>query len=224
LKYHHIACLGPDALTFLQGQLTCDMRTVRPDALTLACYCNLKGRVVAAPYLYAVEQGFHLIIPDPIAPILLKALSKVGVFSQVTLTELSAELPAIPVLSHPQFPIQDDFGFTLGTAEPPACDEAWEATLIKHKIPLISLPQSEQFLPHYLGMVERGAISFTKGCYLGQEIIARMHYKGNLKKHLVSVVGDDLPNGDLVNQVIYEGKRYTLMITEKSKESQDDNT
>jgi folate-binding protein YgfZ len=143
----------------------------------------------------------------------MKALNKVIIFSQSKLTDISTQLPAVAVLGDPQFEICPGAGFTLGNA-PAAPEHAWLAHLISHQIPTLSLAQSEHFLPHYVGMIELGAVSFTKGCYLGQEIIARMHYKANLKKHLVSIIGDEVPNGERVNEVIFEGKRYTLIILE----------
>lgn len=211
MKYSTLACLGPDALTFLQGQLSCDMREIGPERLSLGCYCNLKGRVFAAPYIYSVPEGFHLILPADLAPAFIQSLSRVIAFSKATLTDISAQHPATPVLENPQFEIAPGVGFTLGPVESAPTD-AWLAALITHKIPTIALAQSEKFLPHYIGMIELGAVSFTKGCYLGQEIIARMHYKGNLKKHLVCQIDPPESDGDIVNSVEFSGKSYVLAI------------
>ncbi len=60
----------------------------------------------------------------------------------------------------------------------------WKALDITHKIPAIYPETSEKFLPHDLGLPELHAVSFNKGCYTGQEIIARMQYRGKLKNHL----------------------------------------
>lgn len=54
----------------------------------------------------------------------------------------------------------------------------------KENIPMIYPETSEQFLPHDLNLPALGAVSFNKGCYTGQEIIARMHYRGKLKNQL----------------------------------------
>lgn len=62
--------------------------------------------------------------------------------------------------------------------------EFWQLALFQAKIPSLSLTQSEQFLPHDIGLIALGAINFKKGCYTGQEIIARMQYLGKLKKSL----------------------------------------
>jgi folate-binding protein YgfZ len=215
LLYKTIACLGPDALRFLQGQLSCDMREVGPNALSLGCYCSLKGRVIAAPYLYAVPEGFHLIVPADLTPVLLKSLNKFIVFSKATLSDLSEAFPVHPLLGESPHSLCPGAGFALGENAQPTDEKAWEAHLIEHKIPLIALAQSERFLPHDLGLVELGAVSFNKGCYVGQEIIARMHYKAKLKKHPTVWVGQgEYPlEGEIVNQVDYAGKRYVLAVS-----------
>ncbi len=60
----------------------------------------------------------------------------------------------------------------------------WHAEEISMKIPRIYPETSEVFLPHEIGLPELGAVNFSKGCYTGQEIIARMEYRGKLKNHL----------------------------------------
>lgn len=73
---------------------------------------------------------------------------------------------------------------------------------IREKIPNVYQQTIEQLLPHYVNLIELGGVSFKKGCYLGQEIVARMHYKGNIKKHLVAgylsnALGALIPGEDL---------------------------
>lgn len=60
----------------------------------------------------------------------------------------------------------------------------WEQMDIAAMLPAVYPETVDQFLPHHLGLVELGAVSFDKGCYLGQEIVARMQWRGNIKKHI----------------------------------------
>lgn len=60
----------------------------------------------------------------------------------------------------------------------------WELQNIKAGIPSLSLNTIDLFTPHQLNLPALNAVSFTKGCYTGQEIVARMHYLGKLKQHL----------------------------------------
>lgn len=61
---------------------------------------------------------------------------------------------------------------------------AWQLALIENKIPSVDAKTSGEFLPHSLGLPSLQAVSFKKGCYRGQEIVARMEYLGKNKKHL----------------------------------------
>jgi folate-binding protein YgfZ len=65
-------------------------------------------------------------------------------------------------------------------------EQDWALSEILAGIPEIFPETTEQFLPHYIGLPQLGAISFTKGCYIGQEIIARMEYRSKDKKYHLS--------------------------------------
>lgn len=60
----------------------------------------------------------------------------------------------------------------------------WILEDIRNQVPEIWIETKEMFLPHPLNLPKLGAVSFTKGCYCGQEIIARMEYLGNIKRQL----------------------------------------
>src|SRR5690606_9815463 len=133
------------------------------------------------------------------------------VFSKASLRDVSEQETFYPALGSTDFTISESTGFTRTKSL--ACDPlAWQANLIIQKIPLIGLAQSGLFLPHDLGLVRLGAVSFDKGCYLGQEIIARMHYKAKLKKETQSWVGTGVCpfDGELVNELEYQGKIHRL--------------
>lgn len=66
----------------------------------------------------------------------------------------------------------------------------------------ISAATSETFLPHMLNYHETGAINFKKGCYTGQEIVARTHYRGQVKRHIARLALDGAapaPGSDITN-------------------------
>ncbi len=60
----------------------------------------------------------------------------------------------------------------------------WDAFLIEHRIPWISSDSSARYLPQMLGLIRLGAIDFAKGCYLGQEVVARAQHRGKVKRSL----------------------------------------
>jgi tRNA-modifying protein YgfZ len=77
----------------------------------------------------------------------------------------------------------------------------WKLLTIRDGIPTIYPETTGKFLPHEINLHELGAIHFDKGCYTGQEIIARMHYRGKLKKHMyqASIASESLilPGSDI---------------------------
>ncbi|HSW93529.1 MAG TPA: hypothetical protein VLJ15_04145 [Gammaproteobacteria bacterium] len=148
---------GEQAKPFLQGQLTCNMDDITSDTPQLAAHCNPQGRVISLFYLFLRDDHYFLQMPREMIPIAMKALQKYAVFFKVTLTDVSD-----------QNNIEKNF----------------IADNIKKNIPMIYPDTSEKFLPHDLNLPALGAVSFSKGCYTGQEIIARMHYRGKLKNQL----------------------------------------
>jgi len=77
----------------------------------------------------------------------------------------------------------------LDTALPSGDQQAWRLDLIRCGSADIQTQTRDQFLPQVLGY-DRYAVSFRKGCYTGQEIIARTHYKGQVKRHLQRFCAD----------------------------------
>lgn len=161
-----LAVYGEDAKRFLQGQLTCDLETITETSASLGAHCNPQGRVISLFKIIANPKGYYLQMPFELIPIALKALQKYAVFFKVSLIDESASL--------------NQLGFNT-TKENAEKQHQFE---ISQQIPSIFPETSEKFLPHELNLPNLNAISFTKGCYTGQEIIARMQYRGKLKKQL----------------------------------------
>lgn len=227
LSYKILSCTGPEAGQFLQGQLSCDVLALQPGDSTPGCYANLKGRVMAAFYIYRDNEGYHLILPADTLPLLEKDLAKYIVFSDAKLFE--SDTPVTPVLNADKtdvgINVTESAKLIIGDTSEKACDiNAWQAHLIQHNIPTIMAAQSEKFLPHYIGLIEMGAVNFDKGCFKGQEVIARMQYRATIKKHVFHtvldgeqnlptgepVMCDDKKVGEVVNSVVTQGKTYVL--------------
>ncbi len=106
---------------------------------------------------------------------------------------------------------------------------SWNAYLIKHGIPFITSATSGQMTPQMINYDKLDGVSFTKGCYLGQEVVARVHYKGKSARRcykvsfenkgesvttqinmpLYSIVGDKInESGKLINYCLEDGNKY----------------
>ncbi len=143
---------GHDASEFLQAQLTNDLRRLESEAEILAAWCNPKGRVIWFGTLCATDSGFALSAPAETAEDIVSQLTRFRFRSKV------------------QFDIVAD----SGTVDP--------AFLVQHGYPFIGRAQSEKFTAHMLNLDLLDAINLDKGCYVGQEVIARTHYKGATKR------------------------------------------
>ena len=147
-----IKITGADAFEFLQGQLTNDIGRLASEAEILAAWCNPKGRVLWFGTVWPVESGYGLSAPAETAAALVKRLTMFRFRSKVD----------FEILEEGQ------------TVDP--------AFLVENGLPYIAGEQSEQFTPHMLNLDLLDAISLDKGCYTGQEIVARTHYKGATKR------------------------------------------
>ena len=159
---------GLDAEKFLQGQLTCDVRLATEHAPPcLSAHCNLKGRVIFTCRLFYSDGGYFLAMPKSQVETAISSLKKYAAFSKVAICDASKAI---------KNPLQDQ-----ETDDSDACKRADIASGIADIYP----ETSGQFTPHELNYHELNGVSFEKGCYIGQEIVARMHYRGKLKNRFM---------------------------------------
>jgi len=104
----------------------------------------------------------------------------------------------------------------------------WNENLIRHGIGSVEEKTQEAFIPQMMNLSQQGGISFNKGCYTGQEIVARMQYLGKLKRHMYrlglqadvtlsagdEVFSQDKPVGTVVNTVIHQQQQQALVVLE----------
>lgn len=228
--YGLIAVSGPDAQTFLQGQLTADIREITATSPGFSAYCNPKGRIRALFRIFYHPDCYFLQLPIGVLPSALTALKKVARFSKVTLEDVSNQWQRVGIFIPQKYladlvylkimDFKDIIFLPLPCNDPDKRIEligqpnivksiwdklaeldnseigdfdAWKNLDIQAGIPEIWPETVEQFLPHTLNLPALGAVSFTKGCYCGQEIIARMEYRADVKQKLFKLI---LPNGN----------------------------
>ncbi len=200
---------GPDAERFLQGQLTCNLNEINTDTSHFGACCNAKGRIVANFTISFDGENYWLVLPTQSADLLEKHLQKYKVFFKATIEnckqshlifglfspqqEISTESQEDHNKAHQLLNISNqrqlliiendsDIGFDLLASLIPTLD--WRLADISEGILYIEAEQSEQWIPQYINWHKLDGISFNKGCYTGQEIIARLQYLGKTKKSL----------------------------------------
>jgi tRNA-modifying protein YgfZ len=204
-QFVFIEVSGPDAATYLQGQISCDIHKLEPGKTMMGCCCNLKGRIQSLFYIFQHENSYIIATSSELLEETLARLKQYAIFSKTNIdvnqdkfTAYGAisEKPDIfekdKALSSISFSLDDEnlfiiFGLSdklkLMTEEvKPA--EAFNFKLIQAGIPHLKHLSYEKFLPQELNLDKLGALDFEKGCYTGQEVVARLHYRGGLKQHL----------------------------------------
>lgn len=193
--YGTIAITGKDAEHFLQGQLTADVTQAQHPLV--AALLNPKGRALALGWLRKTEDGFLWIMPAKLISPTITHLKRFVLRSQVSLTDASADwqvclstevtagIPCLPTR------LQQKTGWfaSLIPAGTPLVQDiqAFHRACLQATYPTLTLATRERFTPHELNLLAFEGVSFTKGCYTGQEIVARMHYRGKPKTALRTV-------------------------------------
>ena len=204
---------GKDAGNYLQGQLTCDLREVDAGRHHTAMHLNLKGRGIASLRIAKDNDDYLLITPRGCDDSLISALEKYRLRSQITLTRddtlqlfgMAGELPTHTTAGHCS---SDEHGLwlryaqsdnallvvaseqaqatwtTLASTRQRGTANTWRLADIAAGEALLEHGADDRFLPQALNYDVTGGIHFQKGCYTGQEVVARMHFKGKMKQRM----------------------------------------
>ena len=207
---------GNDSSTFLQGQLTCNIKELRENNSFFAAFCNAKGRTISTLLIFKQGESFFLILPTPLKNKVQKKLQMYVLRSDVQLIDvndnycISGLQVSVKQLNNMTLPC-NDFAreneliklpnsnyLMIATVEESIkqwseyleqgiltqSSSAWNYLAISAGLAWLDDESSEVYIPQMLNLDKFGGISFDKGCYTGQEVIARTHYLGKAKRGL----------------------------------------
>lgn len=278
-KLNHESLLhlrGPDSLSFLQGQVSCDTRKLDASLALPGALCTVQGRVVGDFLLCALgEHHLALRLRRDVRATMAAVLAKYIVFSKAELepdredwqvlacwgpSAGAAVLESFGAQPRGKFGASVGEGFALvqtddagqqfelylqagaapgllqkiGEHMDAGSEADWQALQIANGIARIEAGTSGDMIPQMLNYDVTGHISFNKGCYTGQEVVARMHYRGKPKRRLYRAAipcgnfptglqvaaGDPLFSGDssqaagnVINAVADADGRMLLLVT-----------
>ena len=196
---------GEDVREFLHGQLSADIINMAIGQSRLAAYCDPDGRVLAVVLVYcAADDQIFVILNRLLAGSIAQRLQKFILRARVEVIEISRHYQIfgahgqtdIQPAVHIPLPEPADRNLILYPANLtlPAeftqtlLDESnWRRRDIELGLCWLNPATSGRFLPQMLGLLELAAVSFDKGCYPGQEVIAKIHYRGAVKRRLIPV-------------------------------------
>jgi tRNA-modifying protein YgfZ len=203
---------GADASSFLHGQLTNDIANLGAGEARLAGYCSAKGRLLASFLVWRCGDDLLLACSADLLASTLKRLRMFVLRARCVLTDASTEVPlhglagpaatawlgeAAPAIGRcavhagaTAIRLPDGAGmarFLLAGASaapplPPLDTRAWRWLEVASGIARVELATAEQFVPQMLNYELVGGVDFRKGCYPGQEVVARSQYRGTIKR------------------------------------------
>ncbi|MFZ5548647.1 MAG: YgfZ/GcvT domain-containing protein [Pseudomonadota bacterium] len=204
-----IRATGADAASFLQGQLTADVAGLAVGQATLAGYCSPKGRLLASFVAWrSAPEEFLLACSADLLPATLKRLSMFVLRAKCRLSDAGAELALWGVLGGAdeaaawsarspgaehavRLPDVDGHARWLvarpadAAALPPLDPALWQQLEVRSGIVRIVAATADQFVPQMVNFEIVGGVNFKKGCYPGQEVVARSQYRGTIKRRAV---------------------------------------
>ncbi len=201
-----IRARGDDAVSFLQGQLTQDVAKLDASSAALAGYCSPKGRLLASFVICKPAADEVLLLCHlSLLAATLKRLQMFVMRAKCKLTDATAELPLfgavgdaavallgdLPVWGRSEnclrWPDSEGNARVVLMAPHPALSPAlslddWQWLEVRSAIATIEAATVDQFVPQMLNYEQLGGVNFQKGCYPGQEIVARSQFRGTIKR------------------------------------------
>lgn len=224
---------GRDYLQFLQGQLSNDVRKLTQGNALLAGLHNPQGRVVALLRLTLLASDTVLaILPRELIDTVMARLQRYVLRAKVTLSDVSDAWQIWGVCGTPSPNIETEGLFlalpdsksgprgwllqkkseALKLQGTPLSFESWHRLDIAAELPQVFAATSELFVAQMLNLDTWDGIAFDKGCYTGQEVIARAHYRGQVKRRMQRTTlhdSRDLKPGD--SGTLPDGRSYRIV-------------
>ena len=203
--------IGVDAQKFLQGQVTVHVERLMENQTRYTAICDLKGRIHFGLWLKKINsESFEIITTQDQSEEFAKHIKKFGAFSKMKLEAVGNVFPTV-VDIHTEFSaVETDI-------------QAWQLQAIKTGQAWICQASEHKFQPQELRLHQREGVHYDKGCYLGQEIVARLWFKAKPKHwlHLIQGQGEaPAPASQLNNDVevvnsIQTTEGYTALVVAK---------
>lgn len=232
---------GEDAQSFLQNLLTNDVAAIEINQSQLTGFCNAKGRLFALFLLIRRKQHYQIVLPHSMVQVLQQRLSMYILRSKVTISDDTAQLALFSItnaqasnlqllnlseddyqlLAHNQYLCIISMDKTEQLLEsidelnwPLISERVWDIATIEAGFPMVFPETKEKFTPQQVNLDLVNGVSFKKGCYPGQEIVARLHYLGTPSRRmfLAQMTSSQLPNvgdeiitdaGDTAGHIVY---------------------
>jgi len=197
---------GPDAVAYLQSMVSNDVEAVAPGAGTYALLLTPKARVIADLEVFRVDEDLVLACPPQAATDVLETLVRARFRKKVALDPADYALVwgdgnGDGALAELETPAGVERLLAAAPGNGAASEADWELARIEAGMPRFGREFDGASMPAAAGLETR-AISFTKGCYPGQEPVARLHYRGHANRGVRGVRFDGGPASPAAEVVV----------------------
>ena len=190
---------GKDAEEFIQNQFTNDISKLDYTKVQINAYCQHQGKVIALIWVIRMDENFILSFPNDLLEKIESRLKMFVIMSDVVIEDVSSLFSQIGLINESslnEFRINDNLALLIEdsinhNAELPQNEIAWNNACFDSCLPEVYIKTSEKLVPQMLNLdINEMGVNFSKGCYPGQEVVARLHYLGSAKRRLFSFKTD----------------------------------
>lgn len=227
-----ITISGPDRKTFLHGMVTNEVNTLAPGQSNYALMLNAKGKILADLWVYMREDDICLVVRDSLGDVAAATLNKFLIMEDAEITDrtqdhsvltvqgpnaeacvsgmdcikISASLTGLPgfLLVCPKDEAKSVNDAVLHSGASVVEPEVLESMRIDAGVPIVGRELNDSVIPQEAGL--HHAISFEKGCYIGQEVVARLHFRGHVNRELTRFILECDEAPDEVAVIHHDGK------------------
>ena len=198
---------GPDAGSFLHAQLSADIAALTDGESTFAAYCSSRGQVLGLLLLGRLGDSYLAIASSELLPAIVQRLRMFVLRAKVQF-EIEPKMKVYGLFPSDSAESSDgiispanvSLQYLAGTEDSGSSEHAgqWKFAELSQGVAWLDAQTSEKYIPQMLGFDAIGAVSFSKGCYPGQEIIARSRYLGKVKRTPLTITVEgqaEIPNG-----------------------------
>jgi len=192
-NYSVLKISGVDSKSFLNSQFSNNILLLdsNQNQCQMNAYCQHQGKVISIISVLKIDDYFLLIFPKNLLEKVSSKLNLYKMMSLVNIENLSERMflyGQINETDKKSYKIINNLSYKISPVKinsKLAALEIWEYECIKNRLPEIQSETSEKHIPQALNLdIDQIGVSFTKGCYPGQEVVARMHYLGKPKRRL----------------------------------------
>ena len=230
---------GSENEAFLQAQLSNDISKLDEESVQINAYCQHQGKILALFWVIRAGDDFLLSFPLDLLDSIKARLQMFVLMSDVTITDVTEEYVQIGVIDESlnnSYVINEHLSLILTNSKELSefkfnSQEYWDKACIDSLLPEIGISSTETYIPQMLNLdINEVGVNFSKGCFPGQEVVARLHYLGKAKRRLFAFksssplsIGDTLhcaesksakASGNVISQVKFGADFYCLATLE----------